>query len=131
MKEKDLRVEDKQHELILFAEKDDHSYDAVKTGSFMVKNYLDDHLMKRENLERELRADLISGKISPVYYYMVYQDLGPGDLASRMGITKRRLRKHFRPEVFAKLDPAVLEKYAVIFGVSVEELRAEGIGRRA
>jgi hypothetical protein len=126
MKEKDLHIEDKEHELILFAEKDDKSYDAVKTGSFMVKNYLDDHLMKRENLEKELRAELNKGKISPVYYYMVYQDMGIGDLAGRVGISKRKLRKHFNPEVFARLDPAALEKYAMIFGVTVEEMKSLG-----
>jgi hypothetical protein len=49
--------------------------------------------------------------------------MGAGDLASRIGISKRKLRKHFKPEVFAKLSDAVLEKYAVIFGVTVDNLK--------
>ena len=129
MKEKDLKVDYKQHEVILFAEKDDKKYDAVQTGSFMVKNYLDDHLMKRENLDKELRAELNKGNISPVYYFMVFQDMGPGDLARRVGISKRKLRKHFKPEVFAKLDEVMLQKYAIVFAVTVEELKS--LGRRA
>lgn len=126
MKEKDLKIDYKPHELILYAEKDDQSYDAVQTGSFMARNYLDDWLQKKENLEKELMAELKAGKISPVYYYMVFQDMGIGDLARRMNISIRRLRKHFRPEVFGGLPEGVLEKYAVIFGVSLEELKTKG-----
>lgn len=126
MKEKDLHIDFKPHEVILFVEKDDKTYDAIRSGSFMSKNYLDDYLMKRDNLEKELRAELNKGKISPVYYFMVFQDIGIGDLARRVGISKRKLRKHFKPEVFAKLDEAMLQKYAVVFGVSVEEMKAVG-----
>ena len=54
---------------------------------------------------------------------MLMQDMGPGDLAKRVGISKRKLRKHFRPDVFAKLNDAMLQKYAVVFGVSIDELK--------
>jgi hypothetical protein len=124
MKEKDLKVEFKPQELILYAEKEDETYEAVKTGSIAAKLYLDDYFMKQENLDRELRSELSAGKISPVYYYMLKQDIGLGDLAKRMGIRKRKLRKHFKPDGFAKLDEAMLQKYAVIFGVTVEGMRA-------
>ena len=117
MKEKEIKIENKEHEIILFAEKEDHSYAPVQTGAFMSAQYLDDFFLKKQNLEKELKAELEQGKISPIYYYMLMQDIGPGDLAKRMGISKRKLRKHFRPEVFAKLDHKVLQKYAIVFGV--------------
>jgi hypothetical protein len=123
MKEKDLYIENKKQEMILFAEKDDETYDAIQSGSYVVKHFLSDFYLKKENLEKALRADLIKGTISPVFYYLLIQDMGPGDLAKRVGISKRKLRKHFSADVFAKLDDVTLQKYAVIFGVSVAKLK--------
>jgi hypothetical protein len=122
MKEKDLYIENKNDEIILFAEKEDESYEAIKSGSYAVKHYLDDFFKLKENLDRTLRGEMKQGKITPVFYYMQMQDMGEGDLAKRVGIGKRKLHKHFRPDAFAKLDGAVLQKYAIVFGVSVEKL---------
>jgi hypothetical protein len=124
MKEKEIKVEARVHELILFAEREDKSYGAIRNGSYMAENYLDDYLFKKENLDRQLKAQLADGKISPVFYYMLMQDIGEGDLAKRIGISRRKLRKHFRPKVFARLDEKTLGKYAVVFGVGVGGLRA-------
>lgn len=123
MKEKDLKVEFKEQEIVLYAEKEDQSYGAIVTGSRASRDHLDDFFQKQKNLDRELRDDMEKGKISAVYYYMVMQDMGPGDLAKRIGISKRKLRKHFTPEGFGKLDDAVLQKYAVVFGVTVEGMK--------
>ncbi len=124
MKEKEIKVDSKVHEVVLFVEKDDESYAPVQTGSYISAHYIDDFFYKKEKLAKEMEEELKQGKISPVYYYMMVQDMGPGDLAKRVGISKRKLKKHFRPEVFAKLGEKMLEKYAVVFGVKVGELRA-------
>lgn len=123
MKEKDIYIDDKTHEIILYAEKDDESYAPVLCGSYAVANHLDEFFGMKERLEQSLRQQLKEGKISPVYFYMLMYDMGPGDLARRMGISQRKLRKHFRPEIFNKLDESRLAKYAVIFGISVEQLK--------
>lgn len=122
MKEKDLYIDNKNNEIILFAEKEDESYEAIKSGSYAVKHYLDDFFKLKENLDRALREDIRKGKISPAYYYMLMEDMGEGDLAKRVGISKRKLRKHFMPQVFVKLDHVILQKYALVFGVSVDKL---------
>jgi hypothetical protein len=124
MKEKDLYIDNNNHEIILFAEKEDESYEAIKCGSYLVSHYLSDFYGKKENLASALSEELKKGNISPVFYYMLMQDIGPGDLAKRVGISKRKLRKHFRPDVFAKLGSDVLQKYAIIFDVTVEEMKS-------
>lgn len=129
MKEKDLKVKFEEQEVVLYAEKEDQSYGAMVTGSFVSKHYLEDFFSKQENLKKELMDDLANGRISPVFFFMTLQDMGVGDLAKRIGISKRKLRKHCKPEVFAKLDEATLQKYAVVFGVAVEQLVE--LGRRA
>ena len=123
MKEKDLYIENKMQEMILFAEKDDESYGAIKSGSYVVEHFLSDFYLKKENLDKALREELKQRKITPVFYFMLMQDMGPGDLAKRVGISKRKLRKHFRPDVFAKLGGVMLQKYAVVFGVTVDKLK--------
>jgi len=123
MKEKDLKVDFKEHELVLFAEKEDRTYGELVTGSFAAKHYLDDYFFKQKNLDKELRGDLAKGRISPVYYYMLIQDMGVGDLAKRVGTSKRKLRNHLTPKGFERLDERMLQKYAVVFGVSVEEMK--------
>lgn len=119
MKEKDIKVDAKAHEVVLFVEKEDERYAPVQSGSYIVENYLDDFLDKKKNLEKQLREELQKGTISPVYFYMILQDMGPGDLAKRIGISQRKLKKHFRPEVFAKLNEKMLAKYKVVFGVEI------------
>lgn len=128
MKEKDLKVDFKEQEVVLYAEKEDHTFGAMVTGSFASKHYLDDYFSKQKNLDKNLRMEMEQGKISPVYFFMKMQDMGIGDLAKRIGISKRKLRRHFKPENFAKLNQAVLEKYAVVFGVPADELK--GLGYR-
>jgi hypothetical protein len=123
MKEKDLYIENKSNEIILFAEKEDESYGAIKSGSYAVKHYLGDYYKLKENLDKELREEIRIGKISPVFYYMLMEDMGEGDLAKRVGISKRKLHKHFMPEVFDKLGDEIHQKYAIVFGITVEQLK--------
>lgn len=127
MKEKDLYIDNKSSEIILFAEKEDASYGAIKSGSYAVENYLEVYYKLKEDLDKELREKLKNGNITPIYYYMLMQDMGPGDLAKRVGISQRKLRKHFRPEIFSKLDIAILQKYALIFGVTVEQMKENNL----
>jgi len=123
MKEKDLYIENKIHEIILFAEKEDESYGEILCGSYAVKHNLDGFFQMKDKLDKALRLELQAGKISPVFYYMVMQDMGPGDLAKRIGISRRKLRKHFRPEVFEKMNDKIYQKYAVVFGITLTQLK--------
>jgi hypothetical protein len=122
MKEKDVYVEFKPHQLVLYVEKDDDSFGPVQTGSFMAKNYLDDYFEKVEKWEKSLREQLKKGEISPVYYYMILQSFGEGDLASRVGVSKRKLKQHFKMENFEKLKLSQIKKYADAFDIPVASL---------
>ncbi|MEZ5198909.1 MAG: hypothetical protein R2764_21785 [Bacteroidales bacterium] len=119
MKEKELFVDYKPQQLIYYVEKDDASYGPLLSGSYLSKNYLDDYFEKKEKLEKSLREQLNKGEISPVYYYMLMQEMGEGDLASRAQVSKRKLKMHFRMENFQKLRLAQLKKYADAFDVPV------------
>jgi len=119
MKEKDLYVDYKPQQLIYYVEKEDASYGPLLSGSYLSKHYLHDYYEKMEKLEKSLREQLNNGEISPVYYYMILQSFGEGDLASRVGVSKRKLKRHFQIRHFAKLRLSQLKKYAQAFDVPV------------
>jgi hypothetical protein len=121
VKEEDIKVES-SHQLILYIEKEDHTYGPVQTGSYMVKNYLDDFFAKKARLQTLRLEELKAGKISPLAYYKDLVEIGEGDLACRVGISRRKLRFQMTPEGFSRTSVALLERYATVFGIPVAQL---------
>jgi hypothetical protein len=107
---------------VVYVEKEDGSYGPVETGSVMVQEYFDDFLAKQRHLEARLRADLTEGRISIVAYYATLLSMGEGDLAARVGVSRRRVRTHMTPGGFAKLRLETIRRYAAIFDVPVANL---------
>lgn len=63
------------------------------------------------------------GTTSPIEYYMELHKMDLGVLASYVGLWKWRVKRHFKPSVFKKLNEKTLQKYADVFEVSVSELQ--------
>lgn len=76
----------------------------------------------RANLE-EIRKAVLAGHKSPLCYYMEMRQMDPGMLAKAAGIAVFRVKRHFRPEIFAKLKPSVLNRYTNALRVTLEELK--------
>ncbi|MDB4334846.1 hypothetical protein OAA06_00655 [bacterium] len=122
MKEKDLYVEFEPQKSVYYVEKEDDSYGPIVSGSQLSANYLDDFWEKKGKLEQSLRKQLINNEISPVFYYMTLQELGPKDLAGRMSMSYRRLKKLFDPKGFKKLSIGQAGTLADIFNIPVANL---------
>jgi len=122
VKEKDLYVDFKAQQAVYYVEKSDESYGPVVSGSFLSKYYLDDFYEKMNKQEQALREKLKAGEISPVYYYCIVREFGEGDLASRVGVSVRKLRKHFKMENFTKMKLSLLKKYADAFDIPVTNM---------
>lgn len=122
MKEKDLYIEFEPQKSVYYVEKEDNSYGPIISGSQLSANYLDDFYLKKRNLEEKLRKQIIANEISPVFYYMTLQEMGPKDLATRLGMSLRKLEKLFKPEQFKKLRVEKLKTLADIFNIPVLNL---------
>jgi hypothetical protein len=122
MKEKDGYVDCPQQQVIIYVEKEDGKYGPIQTGSYITSNYLDDYELKRKNLEESLRTKIQTREISPVYYYMVLEDLTISELASRVRIRKGKVKKHLRHENFKLINNEMLKQYADVFNVSIVDL---------
>lgn len=122
MKEKELYTEFQPQQLVYYVEKEDQSFGPIISGSQLSANYLDDFYGKRRNLEQKLRNQIINNEISPVYYYMILQELGPKDLASRLRISQRKLQKLFKPDYFKKISIEKAKHMADIFNIPLANL---------
>ena len=122
MKEKEAHIDFDLHPLVLYVEKEDGSYGRTESASYISSNYLDDYYDKVKKWDAELKEKLEKGEISPVYYYMIMLQFGEGDLASRVGVSKRKLRNHCKMEAFEKINLKLLKKYADVFDVPVSNM---------
>ncbi len=70
-----------------------------------------------------IRQAVLAGQKSPLCYYMEMRQMDPGMLAKAAGIALFRVKRHLRPEIFAKLKASVLIRYTKALRVTLEELK--------
>ena len=70
----------------------------------------------------ETRKEVLEGKKSPLAYYMELRQMVPQLLGKTAGIAAFRVKRHLRPEIFARLKPSILVAYAKALAITIEEL---------
>ncbi len=78
-----------------------------------------------EDLERraeEARKRALAGATSPLEYHMYRARMDVALLSQTTGLWRWRIRRHFRPDVFAQLSPQLRQRYADALGVPAETL---------
>jgi hypothetical protein len=73
--------------------------------------------------EEETRQAVLADRKSPLAYYMELRQMTPDILGKTAGIAAFRVKRHLRPEIFAKLKPDVLDSYAKALDITMEELK--------
>jgi len=119
MKEQDLKVDFKEQQIILYAEKEDGSVSPVQTGSYISKNFIGDFYDYTAKINYEMTEKLKSGEISPICFFMTIEELTVAELASRAGLSKLKVRKHLNLKGFRKASVSDLVKYADSFNIPV------------
>lgn len=69
------------------------------------------------------RARVLAGESSPLEYWMYAQRLDLPQLSQVTGLWQWRIRRHLKPRHFAKLSAEILQRYADVMGITVEQLR--------
>jgi len=75
-----------------------------------------------ERLAREARERALKGLTSPLEVHMYRARMDLALLSQTTGLWRWRIRRHFRPEVFAALSPELRRRYADALGLSLEAL---------
>jgi len=109
---------------VAYAVDDDGNYTSVISEGWEVKNDALDVTWDviGERCE-EIRKEVLTGKLSPLAYHLEKNIMDIGLLAKYMGVPKRTVKKHLRPETFNNLENGVLCQYADVLRISVEELK--------
>lgn len=71
----------------------------------------------------DAKQKVLNGEASPIVYFMEVNKMDLTILSSYVGFWKWRVKRHFKPSVFAKLNDKILKKYADTFEVSIDELK--------
>lgn len=71
----------------------------------------------------DAKQQVLNGEVSPIVYFMEFNKMDLNILSSYVGFWKWRVKRHFKPSVFATLSDKILQKYADTFGISIEELK--------
>ena len=71
----------------------------------------------------EAKEKVRAGKVSPIVYYMEKTLVDPLNLSMLAGISFWKVKRHFKPRVFNRLNEKTLMKYAEAFNISIEELK--------
>jgi hypothetical protein len=79
-------------------------------------------LAELERHAQQARERVSAGRSSPLEYHMYRARMDVALLAQATGLWRWRVRRHFRPEIFARLPRALLQRYADAIGVTPEEL---------
>jgi hypothetical protein len=71
----------------------------------------------------QVRQKVLSGELSPIAYYMEKNIMDVKLLADYVGLPKRKVRKHLKPDYFNEIENQILMRYAETFGITVDMLR--------
>ena len=112
------------HRKAMYARGTDGKLHIVQSAGWEVeeivtKQAVDDLL----RLTEEARQRVLAGLTSPLEYHMYRVRMDVPLLAQASGIWQWRIRRHFRPAVFAGLSASLLATYADAMGMAVEQLK--------
>ena len=74
-------------------------------------------------LTEESKSRVIKDQTSPIEYYMNKYFMDLPALAAGIGLAKWRVKRHFSPGVFSKLNDKMLQRYADFFNMDVVDLK--------
>ena len=123
---KNFRDGDKVKKLMYAVDKDG-KYTGVNSAGWEAENFatrqawdaVDDALAETEQKVKE-------GKLSPIAYFMQKCLMDKSLLAKYVGKWGWQVSRHMKPSIFNQLDEELLGRYASVFNITVEELKAFG-----
>lgn len=109
---------------LLYAVDENGQYTGVQSSGWEAESFSTELAVAEINRQRDdawQRAR--EGKTSALEYHMYRNRMDFDTLVMVSGIWRWRVRRHFKPSVYAKLADKVLARYAEAMGVKVAELK--------
>ncbi len=123
---KNFREADKVKKLMYAVDKDG-KYTGVNSAGWEAENIATKQAWDAvdEELE-ETKQKIQAGELSPIAYYMHKCLMEPSLLAKHVGKWTWQVKGHLKPSGFNKLSTDMLQKYASVFNITVDELTSFG-----
>lgn len=127
MEIKDIPQDDSEsyhgHLKVIYGTRDGR-YEAATSSGWQNEAYATEMAVAElDEQTRAAREAVARGEYSPLYYHMFRFRHDETGLAMAAGVWKWQLRRHLRPEIFAKLPDKTLQKYADALQISIGELK--------
>lgn len=98
-------------------------YQAATSSGWQTEEFATQQAVDELDQQTELALQAVkNGEKSPIYYLMYKNRYDLPTLAQATGFWQWQIKRHFRPEVFAKLSEEKLAVYAGVFGIQFSEL---------
>ena len=112
------------HRKAVYARGDDGKLHLVASAGWEVEEIVTRQAVEDlERLTEDARQRVLAGQTSPLEFHMHRVRMDVPLLAQASGIWQWRIRRHFRPAVFARLSPRLLQCYAEAMGITVDRLK--------
>ena len=108
----------------LYAVDENGQYTRTPTSGWEVEEVvLRDVVDDFAKLAEQAKTRVLRGETSPIEYYMNKYCMDLPALARGMGLAKWRVKRHFNPNIFHKLNQKILQSYADFFNIDVHALK--------
>jgi hypothetical protein len=112
------------HRKALYARGTDGKLQIVQSAGWEVEEIVTRQAVEDlDRLAEDARQRVAAGLTSALEYHMHKARMDVPLLAQTTGLWQWRIRRHFRPVIFARLSPALLQRYAEAMGLSVDQLK--------
>lgn len=119
----DANILEGKLKVVKYAVDDDGSYTKVQTVGWEPENIVLHQAWEVINEKVEnIRKQVKEGKLSPIAYHMEKQMLETSMVAGYTGIPAFIVKLHLKPWFFKRLSDKQLEKYAIAFRITRDEL---------
>ena len=117
-------LESSKFKELCYALDENGQYITAKSTGWTPKTIALDNAIEIINERTEnARQRVLNNTTSPIEYYMELNKMDLPILASYMGLWKWRVKRHFKPKIFNQLSPTMLQKYADVFDISIDQLK--------
>jgi hypothetical protein len=109
---------------LLYAVDEQGRYTGVPSSGWEAESFSTELAVSEINRLRDIAWQRArAGETSALEYHMYRNRMDFDTLVMVSGVWRWRVRRHFKPAVYAKLSDRILMRYADAMGVSVAELR--------
>lgn len=124
---KNFKDGDKAPKKVLYVTNQDGSYTQTNSDGWEAENVVLEQAWEEiDHQLEEARHNVLNGISSPIAYYMIKSRMDVGILAAYVGKWQWQVKRHLKPSVFRNLSNGMLDKYATVFNITVDELKKPG-----